>query len=82
MVATLYIFARARKTTQHVAGTTGKPSDDALAKIDVSHMGCVPAGIRYVTRLADMSNYLPRLVPGGLLRGNGNAICKTLVGSV
>ena len=39
-------------------------------------LGCVLAGIRYVTALAGMNNYLTRAVPCGLLRQNGNAIVK------
>lgn len=35
--------------------------------------GCVPAGIRYVTYLAGMNNYLTRYLSCGLHCGNSNA---------
>ncbi len=78
MIATQDIFAMARKMAQRVAVATGKPSDDGHCKNSRVPSGCVPAGIRYVTRLARMNNYAARLVPCGLLRGNSNAIVQYL----
>jgi len=44
--------------------------------------GCVLTGIRRVTALADMNNYLTRAVPCGLPRQNSNAIVKYYHNSV
>ena len=74
MIATQDIFAMARKMAQRVAGTTGKPSDDGHCKNRRVPPGCVPAGIRCVTYLTGMNNYLTRYVPCGLPRGNSNTI--------
>ena len=73
MTATQNIFVMARKAAQSVAMTTVKLSDNAITKIVVSLSGCVCMGIRCVTRLADMNNYLSRRVPCGLPSGNSNA---------
>jgi len=82
MIATQNIFAMARKSVRSVVVLTVKHSDNAIAKIVVSRLGCVPVGIRYVTKLADMNNCLTRLVPGVCSTETATQSYKILIHSV
>lgn len=74
MIATRRFFEMARKEARSVAGTTVKPSDNAISKNRPSLKGYVLAAIRFVKALAGSPCYPRRALPGGLPHQNDNAI--------
>lgn len=70
-----FFMERSEKLEQR-SRNCGRKFFASLHKKAFVPLGCILAGIRYVTRLARMKNYAVRLVPCGLLCQNSNVIVK------